>query len=40
MKIENILAVSGMPGLFRMAANRNNGLILEDLSTGKKRFAA
>ena len=40
MKIENIMAVSGLPGLYRMAANRNNGLIIEDLSTGKKRFAS
>lgn len=40
MKIENIMAVSGLSGLYRMAANRNNGLIIEDLSTGKKRFAA
>lgn len=34
------MAVSGLPGLYRMAANRNNGLIIEDLSTGKKRFAS
>ena len=40
MKIDNILAVSGLPGLYRMAANRSNGLILEDLNTGKKRFAS
>lgn len=40
MKIENIMSVSGLSGLYRMAANRNNGLIIEDLSTGKKRFAA
>lgn len=40
MKIENIMAVSGLPGLYRMAANRNNGLIIEDLSTGKRHFAS
>jgi hypothetical protein len=40
MKIENIMAVSGLPGLYRMAANRNNGLIIEDLGSGKKRFAS
>lgn len=40
MKIENIMAVSGLPGLYRMAANRNNGLIIENLSSGKKRFAS
>ncbi|MCB0629959.1 MAG: DUF5606 domain-containing protein [Lewinella sp.] len=40
MKIEEIMAVSGLPGLYRMAANRNNGLIIEDLQSGKKRFAS
>lgn len=40
MKIEEIMAVSGLPGLYRMAANRNNGLIIEDLESGKKRFAS
>lgn len=34
------MAVSGLPGLYRMAANRSNGLIIEDLQTGKKRFAS
>lgn len=40
MKLENLVAVSGLPGVYRMAANRSNGLIIEDLSTGKKRFAS
>lgn len=40
MNLENLIAVSGLPGLFRMAANRGNGLIIEDLSSGKKRFAS
>ena len=40
MKLENLVAVSGMPGIYRIAANRNNGLIVEDLATGKKRFAS
>lgn len=39
MNLENLVAVSGMPGIYRMAANRSNGLIIEDLKTGKKRFA-
>ena len=39
MNLENLVAVSGLPGIYKMAANRNNGLIIEDLSTGKKRFA-
>lgn len=40
MKLEELVAVSGMSGIFKLAANRNNGLIIEDLSTGKKRFAS
>lgn len=39
MNLENLVAVSGMPGLYRIAANRNNGLIVEDLITGKRKFA-
>lgn len=39
MKFEEILSVSGMPGLFRMVNNRNNGLIVESLETGKRKFA-
>lgn len=40
MKLDDLIAVSGLPGLYRMAANRNNGLIVEDLETGKRRFAS
>lgn len=39
MNLENLVAVSGMPGLYRIAANRQNGLIVEDLATGKRKFA-
>lgn len=40
MNLENLVAVSGLPGIYRIAANRNNGLIVEDLESGKKRFAS
>ena len=40
MKLENLVAVSGLPGLYKMAANRSNGLIIEDIDSGKKRFAS
>jgi len=40
MNLENIVAVSGMPGLYRMAGSRSNGLIIEDFDTGKKRIAS
>ena len=39
MNLKDLVAVSGMPGIYRMAANRNNGLIIEDLDTGKRKFA-
>ena len=40
MNLDKLIAVSGLPGLYRMAANRSNGLIVEDLETGKRRFAS
>lgn len=40
MKLDDIIAVSGFSGLFRLAANRSNGLIVEDLENGKKRFVS
>lgn len=40
MKLDDLVAVSGMSGVFKLAANRNNGLIIEDLDSGKKRFAS
>lgn len=38
MNLDKFVAVSGMPGLFQLVANRNNGLILEDLNSGKRKF--
>jgi len=35
-----MLSVSGLPGLFKMVGNRSNGLIVEDLETGKGRFCS
>ncbi len=40
MNLEKLVAVSGMSGIFRMSANRGNGLIIEDIKTGKKSFAS
>jgi hypothetical protein len=40
MNLENLVAVTGFPGLFRMAANRGNGLIVEDLNTGQRKFVS
>jgi len=38
MNLENILAVTGMPGLYRLITTRNNGLIIEDFESGKRTF--
>ncbi len=40
MNLEKIVSVTGLSGLYRVAANRPNGLIVEDLDTGKRRFAS
>lgn len=40
MKLDEFVAVSKLPGLYRMVANRSNGLIVEDLDSGKRRFAS
>ena len=38
--LENLLAVSGMSGLYKMKTNRSNGLIVEDLDEGKSQFVS
>jgi len=40
MKFEELIAISGMPGLFRVMANRSNGLVVLDLNDGKKSFVS
>lgn len=41
MNLEKIVAVSGaINGLFKVTANRKNGLIVEDLDTAKQKFAS
>ncbi len=38
MKLDDFVAVSGLPGVFKMVANRNNGLIIENLESGERKF--
>ena len=38
MDLSNILAISGLSGLYKMLGNRKNGLIVESLEDGKKKF--
>jgi hypothetical protein len=40
MKLTDIVAVSGMPGLYKLIASRDNGVIVEDFDTGKRTFAS
>lgn len=40
MTFDDLLAVSGLPGLYTMVANRSNGLIVEEIKSKKRRFAS
>ena len=40
MNLKNILAVSGLPGLFKLASSRPNGLVVSDIDSGKTRFCS
>ena len=40
MNLSKLVAVSGMPGIFRMVTNKPNGLIVEDLKDGKRQFVS
>ena len=37
---EKLVAISGMSGIYIVAANRSNGLIVEDVDSGKRRFVS
>lgn len=40
MNLAKLVAVTGLSGIYRIAGNRGNGVILEDLDTGKNKFAS
>ncbi len=40
MKIEDIVAISGLPGLYKAVTSRANGMIVEEIPSGKTRFAS
>lgn len=40
MNIKNIVAVSGLSGLFKLVATKPNGLLVSDPDTGKTRFCS
>lgn len=39
MKFSDIIAVSGLPGLYTVITERKGGIIVEEMSTKKRRFA-
>ena len=39
MNLDKLVAISGRSGIYKMAANRQNGLIVQDLDNGKRFFA-
>lgn len=40
MNIKNIIAVSGLPGLYKIVSTKNNGLLVADPDTGKTKFCS
>ncbi len=40
MDVSNILAVSGLPGLYTLVSSRSNGLVVADIDSGKNRFCS
>ena len=40
MNIKSIIAVSGLPGLYKLVATKSNGLIVADVDTGKTKFCS
>ena len=40
MNIDDYIAVSKLPGVYKLISNRDNGIFIEDLDTGKKKFAS
>lgn len=39
MKLSEIIAITGLPGLYKVITERKGGLIVENLGDGKRRFA-
>ena len=40
MNLEPYIAVSGLPGIYEMVANRSNGLVVTELDNDKTRFCS
>ena len=40
MNLDNIVSVSGLPGLYLLVATRQNGLLIENFETKKRQFVS
>ena len=40
MNLDNYIAVSGLPGLYKLVNSRNNGLLVSDIDSGKTKFVS
>ena len=40
MDLKDYVAVSGLPGLFRIVTPRGNGLVVEEIDSGKRKFVS
>ena len=40
MELKDLVAVSGLPGLYKLVTTRSNGLVIADLDSGKTRFCS
>ena len=40
MNLKNIIAVSGMPGLYKIVTTKNNGIVVADMDSGKTTFCS
>jgi len=40
MNLDKFIAVSGLPGLFKLVNSRSNGLLVSDIDTNKTKFVS
>ncbi len=40
MKLDDLVSVSGLSGIFKINTSRNNGLVVDDLDSGKSKFCS
>jgi hypothetical protein len=40
MNLEKLVSISGLPGIYKVVANKHNGIIVESIENGSKRFIA